>query len=225
LTLEIAYAFDYINDIDDIRAAILTGAGKIFSAGADLSMRADLEAKGERWQHIRRVRESFHAVRECIKPVVAAINGPALGAGLALAASCDILVAAEEASLGLPEVDVGLLGGQSHAQRLFSHSTLRRMALSGYRVPGSELYRLGIVEACVPRCEVVAEARKIADAIAERSPYAIRLGKQSLNVVEELSLRDGYRHEQNMTAQLATHPDAREATAAFLEKRKPVFNF
>jgi enoyl-CoA hydratase len=223
LTLETAYVFDYISDLDDVRAAVLTGAGKVFSAGADLNIRDSLEATGERWQHNRRVRESFHAVRECMKPVIAAINGPALGAGLALAASCDILVAAEEASLGLPEIDVGLLGGQSHAKRLFPHSTLRRMALCGYRVSGKELYRLGVVEACVPRGRVVAAARKIAFEITQRSPYAVRLGKQSLNVIEELSLRDGYRHEQKMTAQLALHPDAREATAAFLEKRKPDF--
>jgi enoyl-CoA hydratase len=73
--------------------------------------RAGLKAAGERWQHNRRVRESFHAIRECAKPVIGALNGPALGAGLAVAASCDILVTAEEASLGLPEIDVGLLGG------------------------------------------------------------------------------------------------------------------
>lgn len=223
LTLETVRVFDHINDIGEVRAAVLTGAGKVFCAGADLNIRASLEAMGELWQHNRRVRESFHAVRECVKPVIAAINGPALGAGLALAASCDILVAAEEASLGLPEIDVGLLGGQSHAKRLFPHSTLRRMALSGYRVSGPELYRLGVVEACVPRGEVVAKARKIALEIAARSPHAIRLGKQTLNVIEELSLRDGYRHEQNMTAQLTLHPDALEARAAFLEKRKPNF--
>lgn len=221
--LEMAYVFDCISDRDDCRVAILTGAGKIFSAGADLKARANMADVGEKWQHNRRARESYHSIRECAKPVIAAINGAALGAGLALVASCDILIAAEEATVGLPEIDVGLMGGGRHAQRLFSHSTLRRMMLTGYRIAGPELYRLGVVEACVPRDQVVAEARKIADNIAAKSPAAVRLAKHSLNTIEDMSLRDGYRFEQNMTVQLATHPDSAEAMAAFREKRKPNF--
>lgn len=220
---ELAYAMDCAGDRDDIRAVILTGAGKVFSAGADIRARGNMGDVGEKWQHNRRVRESFHAIRECTKPVIAAINGPALGAGLATAASCDILIAAEEASLGLPEIDVGLLGGGRHAQRLFSHSTLRRMMLTGYRVPGPELYRLGVVEACVPRDQLLGEAHDLARQLAEKSPAAIALAKQSLNVIEDLSLRDGYRYEQNMTVQISSHPDSKEAMAAFLEKRKPNF--
>jgi enoyl-CoA hydratase/carnithine racemase len=222
---EITEAFDVIGDRDDVRVAILTGAGKVFSAGADIRSRKSVgETAGGKWQHIRRVRESFHAIRECAKPVVAAINGPALGAGLALAASCDILVAAEEASLGLPEIDVGLLGGGRHSMRLFGHSRLRRMMLTGYRVPGPELYRLGVVEMCVPRAALMDTALAFAGEIAAKSPAAIRLAKQSLNTIEELSLRDGYRYEQNMTLQLTNHPDSKEAMAAFLEKRKPKFS-
>jgi len=221
---EMAWVFDNISDRDDVRAAVLTGAGKVFSAGADIRSRAAAgQDSGERWQHNRRTRECFHAVRECTKPVIAAINGPALGAGLALVASCDILVAAEEATLGLPEIDVGLLGGGRHAMRLFSHSRLRRMMLTGYRVAGPELLRLGVIEDCVPREQVLASALAIAADIAAKSPTAIRLAKQSLNTIEELSLRDGYRFEQNMTVQLSGNPDSREAMAAFLEKRKPNF--
>ena len=88
---EMAYVFDTLSDRTDVRVAVLTGAGKVFSAGADMKGRAGLTATGERWQHNRRVRESFHAIRECAKPVICALNGPALGAGLAVAASCDIL--------------------------------------------------------------------------------------------------------------------------------------
>ena len=221
--IEMAYRFDTLSDRDDVRCIILTGAGKVFSAGADMKARASLDDPGEKWQHNRRTRESYHAIRECAKPVIGALNGPALGAGLAVAASCDVLFAAEEASLGLPEIDVGLMGGGRHAQRLFGHSRLRRMMFTGYRVSGSELYRLGIVEACVPRDELLATARELAREIASKSPAAMRLAKQSLNTIEEMSLRDGYRYEQNMTAQLADHPDSKEARAAFLEKRKPNF--
>ena len=97
------------------------------------------------------------------------------------------------------------------------------MAFTGYRVPGPELFRLGVVEACVPRDQLLAEARKIADSIAQKSPAAVRLAKHSMNTIEEMSLRDGYRFEQNMTVQLSSHPDSVEAMAAFREKRKPDF--
>ena len=108
--------------------------------------------------------------------------------------------------------------------RLFGHSRLRRMMLTGYRVPGPELYRLGVVEMCVPRVDLMHAALKMAAEIAGKSPTAIRLAKQSLNTIEELGLRDGYRYEQNMTLQLSGHPDSQEAMAAFLEKRKPKFS-
>lgn len=219
--IEMTLAFDMISDRSDVRVAVLTGAGKVFSAGADLKSRPDRAKAGERWQHNRRARESYHAIRECTKPVIAAINGAALGAGLALAASADILIAAEEASLGLPEIDVGLLGGGKHTQRLFPHSTRRRMMLTGYRVPGQELYRLGVVEACVPRDALMPLAMTIAREIASKSPAAIRLAKRTLNTIEDMTLRDGYRYEQSMTTELGDHPDSAEARAAFLEKRSP----
>ncbi len=218
--VELAWVFDSLSDRRDVRVAVLTGAGKVFSAGADLKARPDRSKPGERWQHNRRARESYHAIRECTKPVIAAINGAALGAGLAVAASCDILVAADEASMGLPEIDVGLLGGGKHTQRLFPHSVRRRMMFTGYRVPGPELYRLGIVEACVPRAELMDRAMSIAREIASKSPAAIRLAKRTLNTIEEMSLRDGYRYEQNMTTELGDHPDSVEAQTAFREKRK-----
>jgi enoyl-CoA hydratase len=145
------------------------------------------------------------------------------GAGLAIAASCDILIASEKASLGLPEVDVGLLGGGKHTMRLFSHSLRRRMLFTGYRVPASELYRLGIVEACTTPEQLLPTAMEMAQLIASKAPLATRMAKHSANTIEEMSLRDGYRYEQDMTAQIAKTEDAREAQLAFAEKRAPVF--
>jgi enoyl-CoA hydratase/carnithine racemase len=224
MNTDMALVFDTISDRDDIRVAILTGAGKCFSAGADIKDRAGKERQpGDAWQHNRRVREAFHAIVECQKPVIGALNGPALGAGLAVAASCDILLAAEEASIGLPEINVGLLGGGRHAMRLFGHSRTRRMLFTGLRVDGPELYRLGVVEACVPAAQLMAAAMEIAREIAERSPLAMRLAKHSLNTIEGMSLRDGYRFEQNMTVELGKTEDSKEAMRAFVEKRKPVF--
>jgi len=222
---ELTLVMDQIGERPDIRVAVLTGAGKIFSAGADIKDRQRIATSqgGQAGAHSRLARETYYSVMECVKPVVCAINGPALGAGLALAASCDILVASETACLGLPEIDVGLMGGGRHAMRLFGHSRLRRMMLTGYRVQGPELYRLGIVEACVPPERLMDEAMDIARTIAAKSPASARLAKQSLNAIEDMTLRDGYRYEQMMTAQLTKTDDSKEAMRAFVEKRKPNF--
>ena len=216
--------FDRLSDDPSVRSIVFTGAGKAFCAGADIKERAGrVFGHGERWTHNRSVRECFYAIMECKKPVVAAINGPALGGGLALIASCDILVASTQALVGLPEINVGLLGGGRHAMRLFGHSLTRRMMLTGYRVTGAELYRLGVVEACVEPEQLMPTALEFARDLASKSPTAIRLAKAALNTIEELSLRDGYRFEQNMTAQLQGHPDSREAMRAFAERRAPLF--
>jgi enoyl-CoA hydratase/carnithine racemase len=107
--------------------------------------------------------------------------------------------------------------------RLFSHSRLRRMALTGMRVDGAELYRLGVVEACVPPDALMDTALDIARTIAAKSPVSTRMGKHTLNVIEDMSLRDGYRYEQDMTAQIGKTEDAKEAQRAFAEKRAPQF--
>jgi enoyl-CoA hydratase/carnithine racemase len=221
---ELTLALDRISEMDEVRAVVLTGAGKVFCAGADLKGRAEvIKGPGDLPAHSRRTRECFHAIRECAKPVVVAINGAALGSGLAMVAASDILVASEKATLGMPEVDVGLLGGGRHAMRLFSHSRLRRMALTGMRVGGPELYRLGVVEACVAPEELMPTALDIARSIASKSPVATRMFKHTLNTIEDMSLRDGYRYEQDMTAQIGKTEDAKEAQRAFAEKRAPVF--
>ncbi|MEJ8811242.1 enoyl-CoA hydratase/isomerase family protein [Variovorax ureilyticus] len=221
---ELTMALDRISEMDEVRVVVLTGAGKVFCAGADLKGRASvIKGPGDLPAHSRRTRECFHAIRECAKPVICAINGAALGSGVAMAASSDILIASEKASLGLPEVDVGLLGGCRHAMRLFSHSRLRRMMLTGMRVPGAELYRLGIVEECTTPEDLMPKALEIAATIASKSPVSTRMGKHTLNVIEDMSLRDGYRYEQDMTALIGKTDDAKEAQRAFAEKRAPVF--
>ena len=221
---ELTRALDQISEMDEVRVVVLTGEGRVFCAGADLKGRAEvIKGPGDLMAHSRRTRECFHAIRECAKPVICAINGAALGSGLAMAASSDIIIASEKASLGLPEVDVGLLGGCRHAMRLFGHSRLRRMMLTGMRVPGAELYRLGVVEACTASEDLMPTALEIAATIASKSPVSTRMGKHTLNVIEDMSLRDGYRYEQDMTAQIGKTDDAREAQLAFKEKRAPIF--
>jgi enoyl-CoA hydratase len=221
---EMIEIFDELSDREDVRSIILTGAGKVFSAGADIKERRGIVAEaGFYRRHNRITRECFYAIMECEKPVVGAINGPALGAGISLAASCDILVASENAVFGMPEIDVGLMGGAKYITMLFGRSKARRMLLTGHRVAGPELYRLGVVEACVPPSELLPAAMEIAGELAAKSPLAVRMTKAALNTTENLSLRDGYRYEQELTVAMSHTEDAQEAQAAFVEKRPPRF--
>jgi len=221
---EMIQTFDQMSDRDDVRVVVVTGKGKIFCAGADIKGRANkVFEPGERWAHSRRARELSYSIIECKKPVLAAVNGPALGAGMGIAVSCDILLCSDNASFGLPEVDVGLMGGGRHAMRVCGHSLTRRMMMTGDRISGAELYRRGIVEACVPLEELMPATMEMARRIASKSPLASRTAKNSASTIEGMGLRDGYRFEQNMTAELGQTNDSREAMRAFAEKRPPVF--
>jgi enoyl-CoA hydratase len=221
---EITAIFDMLSDRTDVRAVVLTGDGKTFSAGADLKERPGLsEGIGAYPRHNRIVRESFNAVMECEKPVIAAINGAAIGAGCVLALCCDILIASEAAYFAMAEVDVGLAGGVSHVRRFFRESDARLLIYTARRITGLELYRMGVVSACVPADALLKTARGIAQEIAAKSPLAVRAAKRSFNVTEDMPLRDGYRFEQSQTVALASSKETKEAQRAFAEKRKPSF--
>ncbi len=220
---EIITIFDALNDRADVRAIVLTGEGKTFSAGADLKERPALDEAGAYPRHNRLVRESFNVVMECEKPVIAAINGAAIGAGCVLALCCDILIAADTAYLSMTEVDVGLAGGVSHVRRFFRESDARLLIYTARRVGGLDLSRMGVVSACVPLDKLIETAQVIAREIASKSPLAVRAAKRSFNVTEGMPLRDAYRFEQSQTVALASSDDTKEALRAFAEKRRPVF--
>lgn len=221
---EIIRVFDTLHDMAEVRAIILTGDGRAFSAGADLKERPGLaDEAGAYPRHNRLVRASFDCVMECGTPVIAAINGPAIGAGCVLALCCDILVAGESAFLSMTEVDVGLAGGVRHVLRHFGQSDARLMIHTARRITGPELYRMNVVSACVPDAALMDTARGIAREIAAKVPLATRAAKRSFTLTEELPLHDGYRYEQSQTVALSTTEDTKEAQRAFAEKRKPVF--
>ena len=215
--------FDEISDRDDVRVAVLTGQGKVFSAGADLKDRPDPSKPGAFWQHNRITRETGNAIKECSKPVIAAVNGAALGAGFGLMAACDIMFAVEGAMFGMPEIDVGLAGGAAMMTELLGKSRARRMILTGMRMSAEELYRLGVIEAALPLDRLMPEAMAVAAEIASKAPLGIKYAKNSLNMVELMPAKDGYRFEQNFTYELAKTEDSQEARRAFAEKRRPVF--
>ena len=215
--------FDEVSERADVRVAILTGTGKFFCSGADLKDRPDAEKAGDFLDHNRWTRETGNAIRECAKPVIAAVNGPALGAGFGLMAACDIFLASEDATFAMPEINVGLAGGVSMLRTLFGRSFTRRMFFTGMKVPAAELYRRGVLDEVVPGEQLMPLAMEIAQEIASKAPLAVAYAKQAANMMDLMPQRDGYRFEQNVTMALAKTEDAQEARKAFLEKRKPVY--
>lgn len=222
---ELIQAFDSFTDDDSVRCVVLTGKGKVFSAGADLTERPRLrdEGGGAYWRHNRLVRESALAIQECRKPVIAAVNGPALGAGFGIMEACDIWVASNTAYVSMPEINVGLAGGTSMLQRVFGKSRARRMFFTGMKVSADELYRLGLIEASLPPEELMPYVMQLAHEIASKAPIALAYAKDAANVTTAMPPREGYRFEQNITVALSKTEDTAEAQRAFVEKRAPVY--
>lgn len=219
---EIVEIFDELGDRSDVRAIILTGAGKAFSAGADLSERPSGDP-GSYAAHSRRVRASFDCLLECPKPIIAAVNGAAIGAGCVTALCSDIIVSSNDGFMSMTEVMVGMAGGVAHVRRHFQESDARLLIYTARRFYGPDLLRMNVASACVVANDLIPTAREIAADIAKASPSAIRAAKKSFQVSEELSIFDAYRFEQSQTQALSRSDDTKEAMAAFREKRAPKF--
>jgi enoyl-CoA hydratase len=156
--------------------------------------------------------------------VIAAVNGPALGAGAVLASVCDIRISAASATFGLPEINVGRCGGGAHIGRHVPQGMLRKMFFTGRPISAEEAYRIGLVQEVVPPERLMDTARQLAATIAEKAPLGLRLGKAALNEIEFLPVEEGYAREQSYSTRLMHTEDAREATRAVVEKRAPVFH-
>jgi enoyl-CoA hydratase len=215
--------FDRLEDRADVRAIVLTATGHVFCAGADIKEKSAIGGEGEFVRANRLTRDSFYCLIDSSKPVIAAVNGAALGAGFVMAACCDMILAADTAVFGMPEIDVGQGGGASILQRILPPSKVRRMMLTGERVPAAELHRLGAVEECLPGSELLPAAIAMASTIASKSPTAIQRIRGSFAAVEAMDMREGFRTEQTYTTELSRSADGAEARRAFFEKRKPVF--
>ena len=173
----------------------------------------------------RSPRDCFDAIYDCGLPVIAEVHGKCIGAGVAIVASCDLVVASTDASFALTEINVGVLGGVRHAQRLCGPFLAKRMFLTGQFVTADEIYRRGGIEAVVDRDDLHETAMDLARTIATKSPIAVRLAKESANRVESMALYDGYRTEQDYTQRVKRHADSDEARLAFMEKRTPEFRW
>lgn len=218
---EIRRLFEDISVIgEDLRVIVLAGQGKHFCAGNDLNEFLTMTPDNAPGRMLE-VRQAFFAIQDCPLPVVGAVQGMAVGTGLAIAASCDFVVAAEGAKLGVTEIAVGVMGAAKHLSRLVPQPHVRWMFLSGEPVPAEELLGLGAVLAVVPPDKLMDEAHHRAATIARHSPVAIRFAKRSLNQIEFMDLKSGYKFEQGLSGELAAYEDSKEAQRAFFERREP----
>jgi enoyl-CoA hydratase len=205
-----------------VNAVVLTGSGKHFCAGNDLGEFMTMNSANAR-DRMFHVRSAFFAIQDCPVPVIAAVHGAALGTGMAIAASCDIIVAADDARFGLPEVTVGVMGGARHLARLVPEPLVRRMFFTGEPVAAAELWRAGGIDRVVDRSVLEEEALALAGKVARHSPTTLRVAKRTLNAIETMDLKTGYEYEQSWTEWLSDHPDSKEAIAATRERRAPHF--
>lgn len=218
---EIKRLFDDVTQLGpNVRVIVLAGEGPHFCAGNDLNEFLSMtpDNAGER---MREVREAFFAIRDNPYPVIAAAQGTAVGTGLALLASCDCIVAAEGARLGVTEINVGVMGAAKHLSRLVPQSLVRWMFLSGDPLPVEELHGFGAVLDIVPEDQLLDKTHERAELIARHSPVAIRFAKRSLNQIEYMELKSGYIFEQGLSGELSAYEDSKEAQRAFLERRSP----
>jgi enoyl-CoA hydratase/carnithine racemase len=210
-------------DDDELWVGIVTGAGeKAFCGGADIKDTLPFMKEHSRAQWA--MPESIMRGLELWKPLVAAINGMALGGGLELALACDIRIAAENARLGTPEVTLGLIPGWGGTQRLpraIPWCKAAELLLTGKLIDAREAYRIGLVNQVVPQAEVMTTAKEWAQAICKAAPLAVRAAKEAMLRGSAMTIEEGLRLENALVASVMATEDFIEGTTAFVEKRKP----
>jgi enoyl-CoA hydratase len=224
--LEIQRALKELEKDPGVRVLIITGEGeKAFVAGADISEMAPMNPK-EALEFSKLGHETLSLLEEFPCPVIAAVNGYALGGGLELVLACDIILASENARLGLPEVTLGIcpgFGGTQRLPRLIGKARAKELIFTGEMIDAKKAYEYGIVNKVVPQDKLLDEAKEIARKIAKNGPLAVRTAKRLVEMGLETSLRNGEAMEMEAWANLFATEDQKEGMKAFLEKRKPEF--
>jgi len=223
---EIGHAFAEAHDDDSVRCVIVTGGGeKAFVAGADINELAKMtpivgKFVSEQGQAV------FLQIERYPKPVIAAINGFALGGGCELALACHIRIASEKAQIGLPEVTLGIIpgyGGTQRMVRLLGKGKAFELVCSGERINAAEAERIGLVNKTVPADQLMSTAEEMAKKIAARSPVAVRAAMEAINRGSDMPFEEGQALEATLFGLLCATEDMKEGMAAFLEKRPPNF--
>ena len=220
-------AFEQAAEDPTVRVVVLTGAGsKAFVAGADIAEMASLRPVEGRDFSLRGQR-LMRRIETLPKPVIAMVNGFALGGGLELAMACHLRIAADTAKLGQPEINLGLIpgfGGSQRLLRLAGRAATLELCLLGTPIDAARALQLGIVNRVIAAADLDAETMKIAEQLAQAAPLALRGTLDAVNVGGECGIEEGLQYETAQFGLMFSTDDMREGTTAFLERRKPVFN-
>ena len=217
---------DQVNVDDEIRVVIITGSGeKAFVAGADIAEMSEMTPlEGSNFSRLGQL--VFKKVEELKKPVIAAVNGFALGGGSELALACDFIYASENAKFGLPEVTLGIMpgfGGTQRLPRLIGKGRAKELIFTGKMISASEAYEIGMVNKVVPLDQLMDAVKEVATQIAKNGPIAVYIAKNLVDVGYDIPLDDGCLMESRSFGMCCSTEDKKEGMKAFLEKRKPVF--
>ncbi|MCL1961651.1 MAG: enoyl-CoA hydratase-related protein [Desulfovibrionaceae bacterium] len=220
--------FEFARNDQRVRAVLVTGAGeRAFCAGADIKERADGQPVGTDYFVAQKAtHDLFRNIEEFEKPVIAAINGVALGGGLEIALCCDIRWAASGARFGLPEIKLGVIpaaGGTQRLPRLIGEARAKELILTADLIDAETALRYGIVSRVLPQAELMPAALELAQRIAEHPPLAVRFAKRAINRGMQADLDSGLEYERYAAAMIIDSDDRKEGMRAFVEKRKPVF--
>jgi enoyl-CoA hydratase len=221
---ELKLALDEFEDDDEIGAIVITGSDKVFAAGADVKEIRDksfIEAYSEDF-----ISKDWERIATCRKPVIAAVAGYALGGGCEIAMMCDFILAADNARFGQPEITIGTIpgaGGTQRLTRLVGKSKAMEMILTGRIMEAEEAESSGLVSRVVAAGDLVDEAVKTADAIAEMSRPTVMMAKEAVLRSQETPLAEGIRYERRLFHATFATDDQKEGMAAFAEKRQPKF--
>ena len=220
---ELSKAISHLSESDDIRVIIVTGEGKAFVAGADIAEMKDM-SPDEAIQFSKSGQKVFDLIARTEKPVIAAVNGFALGGGCELALACDIRIASDKAKLGQPEVDLGIIPGFAGTQRLsrlVGVAKAKEMIFTGDMVDAQTAHSIGLVNQVVPADQLMNVCMKLANKIASKGPTAVKMAKRVINQGIEARLEEGSAYETRDFAECFATGEAKEGMSAFLEKRKP----
>jgi len=219
---ELAREIQRLGSDEAVRVLLIRAEGRGFQCGVDVK---ELARDGSLIVDANRgCYDTFAAILDCPVPVISAVHGYCLGGGIGIAGSSDFVIASEDATFGLPEIDRGAMGAATHAMRLFGMQEARRMLLTGEPIDAAEAWRLGGLLRVVPKDGLRGAALELARKIAAKSPKAVRAAKASLNGIEPIDVKKSYRFEQGFTLELYTSPDSQESRDAFVEKRSARFD-
>ena len=223
---ELKDVFTNIKTNSEVDVVILTGSGeKAFVAGTDIAELTKLDAVSGK-EFAANGQAIFDLIQHLGKPVIAAVNGYALGGGCEIALACHIRIASENAKFGQPEVNLGIIpgyGGTQRLARLIGVGRAMELILTGNQIDANEALRIGLVNKVVPQSELLATAESIAKTILSKGQLAIRMSIKAINATMEAPLNEGLHIEAGLFGECCSTEDFREGTTAFLEKRKPVF--